>query len=176
MNALLPEDIWVVEAVAEPARFHPRYDAISRSYLYRVGTAAAAHSPFHARWCWALAGELDGEGKGRGAAVLPGDHSFLAFAKAGQEDRGDRCIVQAASWHEWPPLGLELRIAANRFLHHMVRYLVGTMVEIGLGRRPVAHLAELLEEGSGLETSPPAPPQGLFLTEVRYRGEDGEEF
>ena len=62
-------------------------------------------------------------------------------------------------------------ITANRYLHHMVRYLVGTMVDIGLGRRPVEHLSLLLAEPDGpLTTSPPAPPEGLFLAHVDYDG------
>jgi tRNA pseudouridine38-40 synthase len=78
--------------------------------------------------------------------------------------------VYEAGWEEWSPLGLEFRIAANRFLHHMVRYLVGTLVEIGLGRRPEADLARLISpEAPALQTSPPAPAEGLFLTEVGYR-------
>ena len=174
MNALLPDDVWV--AGAEPAGrwFHPRYDAVSRGYVYRIGTDPLALSPFHARWCWPLAQALDVERMERATAALPGDHSFLAFAKAGQEERGDRCIVHEARWVEWPPLGIELRITANRFLHHMVRYLVGTLVEIGRGRRPIEDLSALLEAGTTLETSPPAPPEGLFLAEVAYPPHAGE--
>jgi tRNA pseudouridine38-40 synthase len=104
----------------------------------------------------------------RATAAIPGDHSFRAFAKAGQEERGDRCIVHAARWAEWEALGVEFHVTANRFLHHMVRYLVGTLVEIGLGRRPEEDVRRLLEGAPGLETSPPAPPEGLFLCAVRY--------
>lgn len=168
MNALLPNDLWVAAASLAHPRFHPRYDAVSRSYVYRVGVAPASSSPFHARWCWPLGRELDRERMEEATVALPGDHSFRSFAKAGQEERGDRCIVHAAEWVEWAPLGIELRISANRFLHHMVRYLAGTLVEIGTGRRDAGDIAALLEAESGLETSPPAPPQGLFLTRVRY--------
>jgi tRNA pseudouridine38-40 synthase len=104
-------------------------------------------------------------------AELLGEHSFLAFAKAGQEERGDRCDVHHARWVEWPGLGLQLEIAANRFLHHMVRYLVGTLVEIGRGRRPAGDMGALLQPGTRLLTSPPAPPEGLFLHAVAYPDE-----
>lgn len=168
LNALLPASVWVADAAEVEARFHPRYDALSRSYVYRVGLVDRAASPFHARWCWPLRRPLDLGSMIAPTRTLVGDHSFRAFAKAGQEERGDRCIVAAAEWGEWQDLGLEFRITANRFLHHMVRYLVGTLVEIGLGRRPAGDVAALLRQEPGLETSPPAPPEGLFLSRVLY--------
>ena len=167
-NALLPPDIRVMDAQRVDSAFHPRYDATLRSYVYRVGLAPAALSPFHARWCWALARPVDRAAMERAAGALAGDHSFRAFAKAGQEERGDRCIVREARWAEWEGMGLEFHVSANRFLHHMVRYLVGTLVEVGLGRRPEEDLVRLLEPDTPLETSPPAPPQGLFLSAVTY--------
>ena len=109
----------------------------------------------------------------RGAAFLPGEHSFKGFAKVGQEARGDRCTIKEARWLAWEDRGLAFEITANRFLHHMVRYLVGTMVEIAWGRRPLLDIEELLSKpGSQLVTSPPAPPEGLFLTGVHYPEDD----
>lgn len=174
MNALLPRDVWVADAAIAAPRFHPRYDATSRAYTYRVGTAPEAASPFNARWCWPLGRPLDRERMVRATAAIAGEHSFRAFAKAGQEARGHRCKVHEAAWVDWDPLGLQLHISANRFLHHMVRYLVGTLVEIGLDKRPIEAIAELLASDTKLETSPPAPPQGLFLTRVVYP-HDGAE-
>ncbi|HSJ25194.1 MAG TPA: tRNA pseudouridine(38-40) synthase TruA [Longimicrobiales bacterium] len=105
------------------------------------------------------------------AARIVGDHSFRAFARAGQPERGERCTVYAADWVPWPPAGLHFRVVANRFLHHMVRYLVGTMVDVARGRRGLDEIDRLLANEPGLETSPPAPPEGLFLTRVFY-GDD----
>lgn len=174
MNALVSRDVWISEAHEVGPRFHPRYDAIRRSYVYRVGIDELAGSPFHARWCWALARPLDVAPMKGASAVLPGTHSFLAFARAGQEARGDQCIVHEVKWAEWG-LGVEFRITANRFLHHMVRYLVGTLVEIGLHRRSADDIQRLLRGDPRLTTSPPAPPQGLFLAAVEYPGEADEE-
>jgi tRNA pseudouridine38-40 synthase len=154
-------------AVVGP-RFHPRFDALSRSYSYRAGLSGEAASPFHRRWCWTLGRPLDLPSLEEATSALIGDHSFRAFAKAGQEERGDRCIVTGAEWGVWDPLGVEFHISANRFLHHMVRYLVGTLAEIGMGRRPVGDIGRLLRGEAGVETSPPAPARGLFLTRVRY--------
>lgn len=167
-NALLPRDVWIEHADEVPAGFHPRYDAVARAYVYRLGTRADARSPFHARWCWPLAETLDGSLLDAATAMLAGTHSFRAFAKAGQEERGDLCSVSQARWEPWTPIGLEFHITANRFLHHMVRYLVGTLVAVGRGIRPPDDLRGLLAGAAGLVTSPPAPPQGLYLREVTY--------
>lgn len=174
LNAILPDDIWVAAAEAVPLAFHARYDAIARSYTYRVGTREQARSPFRRRWCWPLAEELDRRALEEAAALILGDHSFRAFAKAGQEERGDRCIVHRSHWTAWSGVGVAFHITANRFLHHMVRYLVGTMVDVARGRRALGEVAGLLAGEPELETSPPAPPEGLFLTHVAYSPEDLE--
>ncbi|HEX8392101.1 MAG TPA: tRNA pseudouridine(38-40) synthase TruA [Longimicrobium sp.] len=175
MNALLPDDVWVAEATLAAPYFHPRYDATARSYVYRVGLASEADSPFRSPWCWPLVRPVDLLAMEKAAAHIVGDHSFRAFAKAGQEERGDRCTVTAARWAPWEGIGLEFHVTANRFLHHMVRYLVGTLVDIGLGQRPPEVMAALLAGEEGLETSPPAPPEGLFLTAVTYPPNAGME-
>jgi tRNA pseudouridine38-40 synthase len=106
---------------------------------------------------------------GEATASIVGDHSFRAFAKAGQPERGERCTVMAAQWSRWDGLGWTFTITANRYLHHMVRYLVGTLVDIGRGRRPVGDVRVLLEGSDPTAvTSAPAPPEGLFLTRVDY--------
>ena len=168
LNSLLPRDVWVTDARVVPASFHPRYDAVTRSYVYRVGIAPVTRSPFHARWCWPACVQLDLLALHGATEALVGDHSFRAFAKAGQEARGDRCTVHHARWAEWPALGIQLEIGANRFLHHMVRYLVGTLVEIGRGKRPAEDMHQLLVADTPLLTSAPAPPEGLFLHAVSY--------
>ena len=168
LNAVLPGDVWVAAAEEAPPDFHARFGARARSYEYRIGTDELAFSPFQRRVCWPLRDRVDRLLLDRCAAAIVGEHSFLAFAKAGQEERGDRCEVYAAGWWDWPPVGLAFRIRADRYLHHMVRYLVGTMVDVARGRRPFQDLPGLLENRPGLVTSPPAPAQGLFLTRVEY--------
>lgn len=168
LNAILPEDVWVAAAEPVPESFHPRYDAVARGYTYRVGTAEDARSPFRRRWCWALGRPLDPAALEAAASLLPGEHSFRAFAKAGQPERGDRCTVHLARWAPWRAHGVAFHVTANRFLHHMVRYLVGTMVDIARSVRPLEHMAALLGGEPSLETSPPAPAEGLFLTRVYY--------
>lgn len=172
MNAVLPTDVWIESAIEVSHDFHPRYHAVARTYHYRLGTASKAMSPFHRRACWALGRPIDRDALERASACLIGTHSFKSFAKSGQEHRGDVCHVRTACWRDWPGLGVEFTITANRFLHRMVRYLVGTMVTIGLGRRDEDDLPKLLlGKGLPLTTSPPAPPQGLFLAHVEYPAE-----
>jgi len=175
LNACLPNDIWVKDVEEVAPEFHPRFAANARSYRYQVGLAPEAFSPFHRPWCWPLEQELDIDSLHRGAALLPGKHSFKAFAKVGQESRGHLCRVHGAIWTPWEEVGLALEITANRFLHHMVRYLVGTMVDVARGRRPLEEMVRLLEHpGTGTVTSAPAPPEGLFLTRVHYPDEVSE--
>jgi tRNA pseudouridine38-40 synthase len=167
LNAILPDDIWVAAAMEVPAAFHARYSATARSYLYKVGTAEEAFSPFQRRWCWPLRDALDKELLNAAAAEVIGCKSFRAFAKSGQPERGELCDVKISRWRTWD-YGVVYEITANRFLHHMVRYLVGTMVDIARGRRKLGDLRGLIENRAGLETSPPAPPEGLFLAGVQY--------
>ena len=170
MNALLPPDIWLREVRRVPDDFHPRFHPTARAYEYRVGVTQVAGSPFRSRWCWdASKATMDAERLHEAARMIPGRHSFRRFAKAGQPGRGDICEVTEARWTPWDRIGYRFQIEANRYLHRMVRYLVGTMVDISRGRRPTGDMAEMLHfPNTPLRTSPPAPPQGLFLTRVEY--------
>ena len=168
LNAVLPRDIWVAAAAEMPAAFHARYDALARGYSYRIGLADVTASPFLRRWCWPLQQQLRVELLDAAATTLLGRHSFAAFAKSGQSHRGEYCRVDRSEWSPWRGVGLEYRITANRFLHHMVRYLVGTMVDVARERRPLEDIDALLAKAPGQVTSEPAPPQGLFLSRVYY--------
>ncbi len=142
---------------------------MDRTYVYHLGLSVEARSPFHRHWCWPFAKPLDTGLLESAAETIVGEHSFKAFRKSGQPERGDRCTVHESCWEPWGDLGLTLKITADRFLHHMVRYLVGTMVNIAVGKRPLEDLRRLLEEPeTDLRTSPPAPPTGLFLHHVTY--------
>jgi len=189
LNATLPPTIWVRAAEAVALGFDPRRQATARNYEYRVGLAPRAASPFRRRWCWPLCRPFDLEAAASAARHLNGTRNFRAFAKSGQPQRGTACRVLAARWARWETregpeqrdatdegaLGVVFRISANRFLHRMVRYLVGTMVDVARGRRDAEELGILLgDKPSSLRTSRPAPPQGLFLTDVRYDTETEE--
>jgi tRNA pseudouridine38-40 synthase len=167
LNATLPSDIWIERVEAAPPGFHPRFDATARTYRYDVGTHPTAASPFYRRWCWVTSAAVDRDLLRAAAERLVGTHSFRSFCKAGQPERGYACAVTRAEWTDWA-LGHRFVITANRYLHHMVRYLVGTMIDVGRGSRPLSDIDGLLAEAPDLTTSPPAPPEGLFLTFVEY--------
>src|SRR4051812_18211595 len=126
LNALLPTDTWVAAAAEMKPAFHARYSATSRRYSYYVGTTDEARSPFRVRYALPFAHPLDRALLDASASQLVGEHCFRGFAVAGTAPAHDdhRCSVVRADWSECPG-GLVFAIEANRFLHHMVRFLVG---------------------------------------------------
>lgn len=169
MNALLPEDIWIADAHRMVPEFHPRHSATARRYGYLIGTDEAASSPFRRRYEWAVTRPLDVAALHSEAEALPGEHTFRAFAVAhtAPVDDHHRCIIHQAAWVPREG-GWVFEVSANRFLHHMVRFLVGTMIDVALGRRPRGTIARLLLTPDNADTSPPAPAHGLSLREVTY--------
>ncbi len=172
LNAVLPDDVWVAAAVEMREDFHARYSAVSRRYSYYVGTDEAAHSPFRGRYELAFGQPLVRGALDAAAAHLAGEHCFRGFAVLGTAPAHDdhRCRVAEARWADRPG-GLVFEVEANRFLHHMVRFLVGTMLDIASGRRPLEDIARLLAATDNSDVSPPAPPHALFLDRVGYPSE-----
>jgi tRNA pseudouridine38-40 synthase len=172
MNAILPDDIWIAAAFEMRDEFHPRYSAVSRSYSYYVGTDDLASSPFRRKRELVWKKPLDFGRLALSAQAVEGDHCFRAFAVKGTAPENDdhRCAVSRAAWREREG-GVVFEIQANRFLHHMVRFLVGTMLDIAEGRRDVAVIRELLAEDDNSNVSQPAPPHALFLERVDYPSE-----
>lgn len=171
LNALLPKDCWVASLTPMVAGFHARKSASGRQYRYDVGTDDGAHSPFRRRTEWALGRPLDLALLERAARQIAGRHRFEAFAVRKPLEHYD-CTVRLAQWQVRPQdQGYSFHVAADRFLHHMVRFLVGTMVDIGLGRRPLEDMAVLLTATDNQATSPPAPPQGLYFVRAEYGAE-----
>ena len=171
LNGVLPRDIWVAAAHEMAPAFHARFDATSRRYSYYIGTDDGARSPFRRRWEWALDRALSRDVLDASCDALRGEHCFRAFAVSGTAPARDqhRCVISHAAWRERPDCtGLVFEIEANRFLHHMVRFLVGTMVDAAGGRQPPDRVATLLEAADNSGTSAPAPGHALFLDAVRY--------
>ena len=169
LNAVLPDDVWVAAAHEMTPDFHARYSAVSRRYTYLVGLDEEAASPFRRRWEWTYRRPVDERLLAAAAGFLTGEHVFRAFAVRGTAPEGDdhRCRVLRAHWSSRPG-GVAFEVEANRFLHHMVRFLVGTMLDVASGRRPLDDVPALLEAPDNRGVSPPAPPHALVLEHVSY--------
>jgi tRNA pseudouridine38-40 synthase len=169
INAILPEDVWVCSAFEMRNDFHPRYSAASRTYRYFVGTDELAASPFRSRTELSWRRPLDETLLAEAALPIEGNHCFRGFAVKGTAPETDdhRCTVRTARWLPRGG-GLLFEIEADRFLHHMVRFLVGTMLDVGSGKRPPGDLSEILVSEDNATVSPPAPAHALFLERVEY--------
>ena len=164
MNALLPDDVVVTEAEEAPADFHARFSARRRSYRYVVTRRRRAIGRQYAYY-WD--DPLDLRAIREATSLLLGEHDFRAFCHAGAEVNHFRCNVFRAEWFERGD-ELHFEISANRFLHNMVRILVGTLLEIGRGKQKPEWVSELLQSGERTRAGRTVPAHGLFLLSVEY--------
>ncbi len=174
LNATLPADVRVLEAAEAPPGFHARFSAAGKTYRYQIRQARVV-SPFEHRFVWHHPRALDVDAMARAADALVGRHDFAAFQAAGSDVATTVRTVTAARV-EARPAGappdagvlLVVEIAADGFLRHMVRTIVGTLVEVGDGRRAPDAMAALVEAGDRSLAGPTAPARGLTLVRVEY--------
>jgi len=166
LNALLPKDIAVTRAEAVDADFHARYSAKEKHYRYLIQTAAP-RSPFRYRTHWYYPKALDCRQMSTAAEALCGAHRFTSFCAAGS-DAKDYLIDLKRIEIEEKADRIALTFIAPRFLQHMVRNIVGLLVEVGRGKRSAKDVPPILAAEDRRIAGPTAPPQGLFLLKVIY--------
>ena len=166
LNATLPRDVRVLAARAVPEGFDARRSARLKSYGYLIAEGAV-HSPFLRGYAWHVPRPLDVGAMRAALTTLRGTHDFSAFQAAAGRDRDPVCTILAARLVRRGAL-LGVVVSADAFLHHMVRNIVGTIVEVGLGRRRPKWVVEVLAGRDRRRAGATAPAHGLFLLSVRY--------
>jgi tRNA pseudouridine38-40 synthase len=169
MNALLPADIAVQAASLEPDAFDARRSARGKRYRYRI-VCTPTRAPLSRLQSWQLFRRLDLAGVRLAAGPLVGVHDFAAFQAAGCDARHAVREVRRLELLSTAEGEIALVIEATAFVRHMVRNIVGTLVEVGLGRRSPESVAEVLASRDRTRAGRTAPPQGLVLEEVFYGG------
>ena len=164
LNALLADDIILRDLEEVALDFHARYGAKERSYSYLITLKPSA---FLRHYSWQVKYLLDVNLMKRVATLIPGTHDFESFCKANSEVNDHRCTVTASCW-SLDDSKLQYQIRANRFLHSMVRALVGTMVDVGRGYTTFDEFSRILEKKDRKEAGATAPAKGLVLESVIY--------
>ena len=175
LNAVLPFDIRVLEVVEAPDRFHARFDARQKRYRYLIRHGGFV-SPFERDWVWHVREGLDLDAMQAAATQLIGTHDFSAFQSAGSNVRDPvRTVSQstlvpvlATTFSVTQQASLAYEVTGTGFLRHMVRAIVGTLVEVGRGSREATSMAHLLATGRRADAGATAPARGLFLVAVDY--------
>ncbi len=165
-NHRLPEDVRVLAADRMAEGFHARRAAGGKEYSYRLSRAGVL-SPLDAPYAVRVPASINLAAMRRAAADLLGRHDFSAFAMAGGAHTQPFRTIHLAAFEEQGE-EIRFRIVGDGFLRGMVRALVGTLIEVGLGRRPPQELSSLLSGASRGAAGPNAPPQGLVLERVLY--------
>ena len=164
LNALLPDDIVIHLAEDVPAEFHARYSAKERLYSYAVTRSLSA---LMRHYSWYVKYDLNIDVMRWAAASIIGEHDFEAFCRAHADVDHHKCIITAASWQAEGTM-LRFDVRANRFLHGMVRALVGTMVDVGRGYTTLDEFVALLGKKERSDVGMAAPARGLTLESVTY--------
>jgi len=166
LNGILPEDIVAIRAEEAPPGFHARFSARAKTYRYTIYNARIP-SPFWRRYSHFEPRFLDLEAMAAAARYLRGKHDFASFQAAGA---GTKTTVRTLFEAEVARRGelIFITFRGDGFLYHMVRIMVGTLVEIGLGKRPPEEIKAILEARERARAGPTVPARGLCLVKVEY--------
>jgi tRNA pseudouridine38-40 synthase len=166
LNAMLPPDVVATRVETVPDTFNPRRDALSRTYLYRIWNQSWP-SALWARHSWHISVPLNVEAMNQAAALLVGNHDFSSFQGSDSvEHNPQRTVLRSTV--RWDGDFLVYDVEARSFLRHMVRNIVGTLVDVGRNTLSMDDFACILAAHDRTRAGVNAPPQGLFLVEVKY--------
>jgi tRNA pseudouridine38-40 synthase len=166
VNAHLPPEIRVLAVDEAPAEFHARFSARSKSYRYQIANSVVL-SPFVRAYAWHVPERLDREAMSVGAAALVGTHDFTSFQSTGSDAATTVRTLARSEFADRSGL-LVYEVEGDGFLRHMVRAIVGTLVEVGRGWRPASDVQMLLKVGTRAQAGATAPAHGLTLVKVEY--------
>jgi tRNA pseudouridine38-40 synthase len=165
INALLTNDIVVYNILKTTNDAHARFDAISRSYEYRI---FLGRNPFEIDTTWQIINKkLNIDKMNEAAEILLTYTNFKCFSRSNTDVKTYNCDISKAQWM-LANQHLIFRITADRFLRNMVRAIVGTLIEIGEGKTTIEAFKKIIESKNRCNAGPSAPAQGLFLTEIKY--------
>jgi tRNA pseudouridine38-40 synthase len=171
LNALLPDAVRVLDAVLAPASFDARRSALGKRYLYLIDRGPVAH-PLWRRFAWHPRFPLDVAAMRSALPSIRGKHDFSAFCAAPGRGRTPMCTMRSARLIAEGDR-LALAFSADSFLHHMIRNIVGSLVEIGRGARAPSWMSEILAGRDRARSGPTAPAHGLMLVRVLYGASRG---
>ena len=166
LNARLPADVRVVSAETVAPDFHARFGARAKTYRYRIYNADVM-SPFERQYAWHVFGLLDVEMMDAAARSLEGRHDFAAFQTASRTAQATERTIRSSKVRRDSPFVI-YEITGDGFLRHMIRAIVGTLVDIGRGRRPSEEMRNVLASCDRRRAGPTAPAWGLLLVGVEY--------
>ncbi len=179
LNAMTPREIVIHDIVISAEDFHARFDAVSREYRYFIHFCK---DPFSEKHSYRMRYPLDIEKMNQAAESLLGEHDFSCFEKVGGNNSTSICTVTHASWKTYRPGHCEIlgypysegnyivfTIKANRFLRNMVRAVVGSLIEVGRGKKDPSWIRQLIENGSRSEAGSSVPGKALFFTGAQYK-------
>jgi tRNA pseudouridine38-40 synthase len=180
INVRLPHAVRVLSAELVAADFHPQFSARGKTYVYRIWNSAVM-SPFESRYAWHIPSPLDVEAMGAAARLIVGRHDFAAFQSTGgttatTEREISASMISVASGliaggvavGDSAARSVIYEVTGNGFLRHMVRAIVGTLVEIGHQRQPIEWITQIVAARNRAMAGPTAPAHGLFLVRVDH--------
>ena len=179
LNAMLPREVTIHEVSVAEDEFHARFDATSREYHYFIHFCK---DPFCEKYSYRMRYPLDIEKMNEAAALLLGEHDFSCFEKVGGNNATSICNITEAGWSAYRPSHIELmgypyregdyivfKVTANRFLRNMVRAIVGSLIEVGRGKKDPSWITELIASGNRSDAGSSVPGNALFFSGAEYK-------